>query len=330
MRIDLGSQFSEKYIFLVCLIGSSLLFSACTFVEDRSHEDVLIVDAAESKVDTNKNTEPSKPNPVRIQEYYVQANDTLGTIAAKTMGSQDLYLRLASFNKIDVKKPLHIGQRLLIPPRNYQPSQRQVTISPLKRPNNIATNEPDYSEMNKLIADNKFNQAIDWAISQPALNNLPNLQEILVSATTSQVMIERSKQNYAEALFLINGLLDNHRFAVRPKNDLITLRSELLSEQAAFQAQQKLKANNYSEAYDDLLIAYKANSTYITQIDSFIGSRSQVTEHMHQEALKLYHNQQLDKALSIWDKILAIKPQDDLALVYKDRVIHLKKKLKDL
>ena len=60
------------------------------------------------------------------------------------------------------------------------------------------------------------------------------------------------------------------------------------------------------------------------------GHANTVYKHYHQQALRLYRNQKLDKALVYWDRILAINPSDDLALVYKDRVKALKEKLESL
>ncbi|NVJ66429.1 MAG: LysM peptidoglycan-binding domain-containing protein [Gammaproteobacteria bacterium] len=321
----------------LCLLSASVIvslsLSACSFVQDRSQEEVQIVDAVDPRVQQRPIQPQPKPKVIQPKSYYVISGDTLGIIAEKTMGSASLYRELAAFNNIDVVQSLTVGQKLLIPSQYQSSGNNSTSVQAISRPKSITINRAsntDLSDMEQLISSKQYNQAIDWAISNPELNTNLELQNKLVIATKQQVAIERSEKDYSEAAFLIQGILENNSFSSSHQTQLKQLATQVQCEQASYNALGLAKSNNTEAAYTELTKAFSSNQNYSETLSDFVEARSIVTESMHQDALKLYRNQQLKPALDIWDKILAVKPNDDLALVYKDRVHNLQKKLQDL
>jgi len=53
-------------------------------------------------------------------------------------------------------------------------------------------------------------------------------------------------------------------------------------------------------------------------------------ESLHKEALNAYRRQNLDKAIGLWDEVLALDPEHENARLYRSQAISLKKKLSNL
>lgn len=56
--------------------------------------------------------------------------------------------------------------------------------------------------------------------------------------------------------------------------------------------------------------------------------RQQLVSVYHQRAIVLYRDQQLDQAISLWNRVLAIEPGFEPATVYRARALELKQRLK--
>ncbi|MBP1473571.1 LysM peptidoglycan-binding domain-containing protein [Frateuria sp. MAH-13] len=56
--------------------------------------------------------------------------------------------------------------------------------------------------------------------------------------------------------------------------------------------------------------------------------RKQLVSVYHQRAIVLYRDQQLDQAISLWNRVLAIEPDFEPATVYRARAMELKQRLK--
>ena len=56
--------------------------------------------------------------------------------------------------------------------------------------------------------------------------------------------------------------------------------------------------------------------------------RKQVIAAYHQRAIVLYRDQQLDPAIALWDRVLAIDPNYEPAIAYRARALELKQRLK--
>ena len=56
--------------------------------------------------------------------------------------------------------------------------------------------------------------------------------------------------------------------------------------------------------------------------------RKQLIASYHQRAIVLYHDQHLDPAIALWDRVLAIDPNYEPAVAYRARALELKQRLK--
>jgi hypothetical protein len=58
--------------------------------------------------------------------------------------------------------------------------------------------------------------------------------------------------------------------------------------------------------------------------------REQLLASYHERAIVLYRDQQLDQAIKLWDRILAINPNYEPAVIYRARALDLKHRLKQI
>ena len=64
--------------------------------------------------------------------------------------------------------------------------------------------------------------------------------------------------------------------------------------------------------------------------ESFSAEELAQIESLHKEALNAYRRQNLDKAIGLWDEVLALDPEHENARLYRSQAISLKKKLSNL
>lgn len=61
-----------------------------------------------------------------------------------------------------------------------------------------------------------------------------------------------------------------------------------------------------------------------------VSLRKDLAASLHQRAIVLYRDQRLDPAIALWDRVLAIDPHYEPAVVYRTRALELKRRLKQL
>nr|WP_228703766.1 LysM domain-containing protein [Kangiella sediminilitoris] len=323
---------SKTNIAVVC---TAILLTGCSFKEDRTDVVVPIVDAFPSQPQSGLNDQNSRTS-FEGYTYVVKYGDTLGTIAQEYLGSSSRYTELLRLNNLKKNGSIYVGQRLKLPVEGLRKipgteAAKQVTSKADQQ--NSASITPDnesYPELEKLLEKQQFNQAIQWVLSQEDLSASQVLQQKLLFATKSQVKIYKQEQNITDAETLLSGLIANE--AIRPSNKR-TLENELSllrAEQGLVAAKRYADNEDFDEAYTILLDSWQKVGKPLENNILFTGTRNTVSEHYHQKALRHYRNQELDQALAFWQKILALNPNDDLALVYRDRVIALQNKLDNL
>lgn len=305
----------------------ALALSGCSFVEDRSEEPVEIIDVS----DGTRSYMSGKSVQSDTIQYTVRSGDTLGSIAKKMLGNAQRYLEIAELNDIEPQAPIYVGQQLQLPskglilvkPRSNQQERNQKEQS---------TEQPTVStsEMDTLLSEQRYYEAIEYARAQEDLAENNQLQEKLIIATQNQVRQFRQQGSVGEAEELLQLLIDDERLSESSQQILQSNLAALNVEQDLVEAKRLADNQEFDKSYDILLSAWQVSGTDLESNALFTGTRNKVSEHYHQQALRLYRNQKLDEALVYWDRILTINPSDDLALVYKDRVKALKEKLDSL
>ncbi|MBD3668741.1 MAG: LysM peptidoglycan-binding domain-containing protein [Kangiella sp.] len=302
----------------------ALALSGCSFVEDRSEEPVEIIDVS----DGTRSYISGKSVQSDTIQYTVRSGDTLGSIAKKMLGNAQRYLEIAELNNIEPQAPIYVGQQLQLPSKGLilvKPRSTQQVATQQQQSKEQPTESN--SEIDTLLSEQRYYEAIEYARAQEDLADNNQLQEKLIIAAQNQVRQLRQQGSVGEAEELLQLLIDDERLSESSQQILQSNLAALNVEQDLVEAKQLADSQEFDKSYNILLSAWQVSGTELESNALFTGARNKVSEHYHQQALRLYRNQKLDDALVYWDRVLAINPSDDLALVYKDRVKALKEKL---
>ena len=294
---------------------------------------VPIVDATPAKAinsqyDVNRDDTKSE----QTYTYTVRSGDTLGTISQRYLGASSRYTELLKLNKLSPNSSIFVGQKLKLPTNGLtipksdtgtKVSKTQVSSSP-----KIATNS--YPELEALIKAEEYNQAIQWALKHDNIGHDDALQKQLIVAAKAQSTYYKRQQKTQDAKVFLSSLLNDSRLSASSKAQLRSELATLQAEQRLVTAKELADKSQFDESYNLLLSAWNKVGKPLEENILFTTTRNKVSENYHQQALRLYRNQKLDDALIFWEKILAINPNDDLALVYQDRVKALQNKLDNL
>ena len=312
-------------------VAIAVVLSGCSFKEDRNDIVVPIIDAQpaqSSKLQFPQEIQ-QKTKTVPTYSYTVRSGDTLGIIAQKYLGSSQRYTEILALNELKSSDAIYVGQKLQLPTKGLkQPDELQSSNSN-KKSSDIEPNKT-YPELNELVDSQQYNQAIQWILNQPELSNNVELQEQLVELALTQSKIYKRQQQVADAETLLSGLISEAPLTQNNQKALISELSTLKAEQELITAKRFADQSKFDESYDILLVAWQQVGQPLENNILFTTTRNKVSEHYHQKALRHYRSQELESALVYWTKILAVNPNDDLALVYQDRVKALQNKLENL
>lgn len=322
--------------FKLLTLTAAIVLTGCSFKEDRNDVVVPIIDATPAKKSVDKSsTANNKAKPSNAPDLYiykVQPGDTLGTISQKYLGASSRYTELLKLNNLAPNDSIFVGQKLKLPTKGLTiPKERPD--SQLSKPRQEAAKTSTFEsfpELEALLKAEEYNKAIQWALNHSQLSSNTSLQQKLVLAAKAQSHRYKHQQKTADAETLLSGLISKAPLSESNKSELEAELSTLRAEQQLLTAKQYAARSQFDDSYALLLNAWNKVGEPLEENILFTTTRNKVSENYHQKALRLYRNQKLDDALVFWKKILAINPNDDLALVYQDRVKALQNKLENL
>ncbi|RDX35938.1 LysM peptidoglycan-binding domain-containing protein [Kangiella sp. HD9-110m-PIT-SAG07] len=312
-------------------IAMALTLAGCSFKEDRKDIVVPIIDATPAKstnhqLSAESNAQSDSPS---TYTYKVRSGDTLGVIAQKYLGSADRYKELLELNELKQSDAIYVGQKLKLPTQGLTIPDSNASLVK-KLPAKESNTKQSYPELEAMMEAQQYGKAIQWIIDQPDLEQSAHLQSQLVQAALIQSKNYKRQQKANDAEILLSGLISDAPLTKNHQETLINELSTLKAEQELITAKRFSDKGKFDESYDILLVSWKQVGKPLENNILFTTTRNKVSENYHQKALRHYRNQELEDALVYWDKILAINPNDDLALVYQDRVKALQNKLDNL
>lgn len=113
-------------------------------------------------------------------------------------------------------------------------------------------------------------------------------------------------------------------------NKLILVEDKLESRKLYQRGSDLLKGGYVEDAYNVLTqsLTYDPDNTKARQAQ--VMSRDRLTHDYHRQAMQHFRKQELDEAIALWDKILAVDPAHPLASGYRARAIEMQQKLKQI
>jgi len=113
-------------------------------------------------------------------------------------------------------------------------------------------------------------------------------------------------------------------------NNLILVEDKLESRKLYQRGNDLLKGGYVEDAYHVLTqsLTYDPDNAKAKQAQ--ILSRDKLTGNYHRQAMQHFRKQELDEAIALWNKILAIDPDHPLASGYKARAVEMQQKLEQI
>jgi tetratricopeptide (TPR) repeat protein len=249
--------------------------------------------------------------------YTLQQGETLASVAQRFLDEPLKFYILARFNGVSDPSRLRPGRTIKVPgqgsarapraepagesraqaaKRYYDAGKYQLAIETLEGSGSAT------SEARELLARSYAKLADDSLARQ----DLDGAQALLTKATTTNPANEslRRQLKYVEQK---RAIATNYKVGMDA-----AAAGDIARALEAFTAVQKLDPGN--EEVQKQIVAIK---------DSAV-------EGMHREALVEYNRQNLDKAIDLWDRVLALIPTHNSARLYRSRAIDLKSKLQKL
>jgi tetratricopeptide (TPR) repeat protein len=245
---------------------------------------------------------------VEIIKYEVKNGDSLAKIAKAQLGSELKFVALAKLNGIENPSLIRVGQTLIIPvlkDSSFSASQKEV---------------------NALIEQEKFNEA-ETFVSNIADLDITN--RLIVDVALAHAIQLRARGLNKRAKDKLNLVLNN---PMAPNAKIEQARSMLKAIELDEIKDQIIDARGKSDLKTLLAILTKHKSEYpILSKDTKTKSAvNWLFEKKHGQAVSLFRQQKLEKAIKLWDKLLAINPTFESAKVYKNRAQLLLKKLQKI
>jgi tetratricopeptide (TPR) repeat protein len=236
--------------------------------------------------------------------YTIKSGDSLGKLAAKYIGDSMDFYGLARYNKIKDPRKIMIGKTIKIPikAKKVTTSRYQTDLVAAKKLNKplaiikvLLSKKSAFSKTELKLFEQEFKRYFAGSDKAPDFAGKRNALKGLSSV--------KSKSKYKRRLINYADYLD---YLIR--------------------ANEQLKVNENLQAYDIYLKAFnlkqKANS-----LDTYING--QLTERIHRKAIIYFRDQELERAIHLWDKILKINSHEP-SKKYRARATRLTTKLKSL
>lgn len=263
----------------------------------------------------------------------VQSGDSLSAIAGRTIENELLFYSLARLNDIDVPRLLRAGQRIRVP---SAPEDEFENVQALEPP---ASEESPADEGNaelgttaaSLIERERYNQAYALLLSAARAGKLREADRPLLAQ--SAVALARAacrEDDPARARKLLDQALPWLGVEAE-SSEFVRQREHVEARLALGRAEQSLARGAHADAFDALLIARdldeglrETHRQRLERLEVALG------DHYHGSALTAWRDQQVDRAVELWDRVLRINPEFEPAIRYLERARRAQRELRSL
>lgn len=261
-------------------------------------------------------------------QYKTQSGDTLSKIAKRFLGDPYKFYILAKYNDIQAPGHLQAGQSIKIPGKRS--AARPVEAAP------AAQAEPDISDLKlseakKMYEAQRFQDAINLLEATLRADGASvELKDFLITIYVDYASALASAGQLAGAKSLVTKAL-----VAYPDNRRLRAQADLLARQANVEQTYQaglaaIKNAAWGKAYDSFAAVLASKPDHQGAKAKLQEIRARVIEFYYRSATKAHRNQNMDEAISYWDKVLEIDPQNSLAKSNRARAVELKGRLNKL
>lgn len=254
----------------------------------------------------------------RLTNYVIKPGDTLGSIADTWLGNSLYFISLAKLNNIEQPTRIKPGNNLRIP---------VIESSPLVQ-KEIRRSNANLKLIKNLIEDKDYFQALKKIntlfILKKHTNQLTKLQQQALSGLAQSSVSISDRYSMLEKI--------NQTVKSNPRKSLDKNYKQFVQQQT-----QNVLLDEFNLLLDD--------QSFLDSADKLIAAKSYpqkqwqdelshrvelLIEKLHEEAIIYRKNQDFGQAMTRWEKILFIDPDNELAKKYHARTSKLLAKLEQL
>ncbi len=248
--------------------------------------------------------------------YTVQSGDSLSTIARRFLDDPLKFHILAKFGGVTDPSHLEPGQTIRVPGKRPV----EALVSPGE--------ESRVLQAKRFYDAGKYQDAIELLEGGGAEGG--EGRDLLVLSYIKYADELAQKANLLEAQNILEKAV-----SIQPGND--KLKKQLKQVERQREAARMYKTGTDAVAVGDSVKALDAFSGVLKLDPTHEGAKKQIlsmksdaVESMHKDAMTEYRKQNLDKAIDLWDRVLAMDTNHELAKLYRARAVELKDKLQRL
>lgn len=252
--------------------------------------------------------------------YTVAQGESLSRIAKDYLNDSLKFYLLARYNGIDNPDNMKIGQQIKIP------GEAPVVLAkPAKKKN------PVLEQARVAYSEESYEQVIEQL--QPVLakkkarktwgRDFVPMQELLISAYTGAAQNQLEAGDFSGALDMLKQAqaLDANHLVVKEMLGKLDSEQDL----ASWYAQAlELKPDDPEQSHKLFDQIRAVNPDYRDVVAQLKSLNTDIAAFYYREALKKQRSQQLDDAIVLWDKLLALDPDNENARLYRARAVELK------
>jgi len=245
--------------------------------------------------------------------YTVKRGDTFGLLAKRYLGHSLEFYGLAKYNKITKPENLRVGQKLRIPKLKKQ----------------LATGDTSFKEIASLSQSNPL-KALEELVNTPMTSANRAAYRDTLNQVLSNLKSNANDTNTEGYVEYLDRLLESNRVTdatsirrIKYSYHSIKYQHSMHQARTAYYT-----SNDRQKAYQYIAMATKLPSN--VQSDNDAAFISSVSEDLHGQAFVQFRQQNLKKAITIWEQVLEINPTHEAALTYKARAEKLLEQLNNI
>lgn len=265
-------------------------------------------------------------------EIEVEPGDTLSRIAGRYLGNELLFFALARLNDIEQPRLLRPGRRLKVP---VPEASAQTEAAPPEEDEQAPPQEPQPPGVGPtaraLVEKGRPAPAYALLLSTARAGKLePAAAELLgeTAVRLSQTAIEsgdldRARKYLDQAAPWLEQARTSAAFARQVET--------IAAADRLIRARESLDNGDHDAAYESWMAARdqldRQQSVPALDVESL---RAELSEHFHSRALAAWRDQEIERAVRLWERVLAVDPDFEPATVYLERARRARRRLESL
>ena len=268
--------------------------------------------------------------------YTMQPGDTLSSIAQRFLNEPLKFYILARFNGITDPSRVVPGRIIKVPGK--KPASPVATVAPGASPGDsppVARVEPT-----RAGGDTRTQQARRFYVAGKYQQAIETLQGGGTVVGDARELLILSYGKYAEELARSENLIDaqsvlESALSIQPGNERLRKQLRLVEKQREVARLYKagtesMVAGDGGKAVETFNAVLKLDPKHEAAMNHIASINADSVDAMHKDAMLEYSKQNLDQAIAIWDRALAVLPNHADAKFYRARALDLKSRLQKL